>query len=148
MQNKRGQAALEFLMTYGWAILVVLIVIGILWSLIGNPADILGDKWILPAGSTLFCEDQKAEAGVVTLLIRNGLAETINVNAVELVDKQCKDTTFTQPSIVPGGATTYIVECESIQQGEYLKSSLKISYDVAGGLSNKTATGRLLVKVN
>ncbi len=30
MKNKRGQAAMDFLMTYGWAILVVLIVIGIL----------------------------------------------------------------------------------------------------------------------
>ena len=146
MQNKRGQAALEFLMTYGWAILVVLIVIGILWSLIGNPADILGDKCILPAGSTLFCEDQKAEQGAVTLLIRNGLADTISVNGIELVDKQCKDSTFTQPSITPGGATTFIVECESVQIGEYIKSGLKIYYDVAGGLSNKTATGRLLVK--
>ncbi len=148
MQNKRGQAALEFLMTYGWAILIVLIVVGILWSLIGNPADILGDRCILPAGSTLFCEDQKAEMGAATLLIRNGLSETINVNTIELVDKQCKDSTFTQPSISPGGATTFIVECESIQSGEYVKSPLKVYYDVAGGLSNKTASGRLLVKAN
>jgi hypothetical protein len=148
MQNKRGQAALEFLMTYGWAILVVLIVIGILWSLIGNPADIVGDRCTLPAGSTLFCEDQKAEKGAATLLIRNGLAETINVNSVELVDKQCKDSTFTQPSITPGGATTFIVECDSIQEGEYVKTALKVYYDVAGGLSNKTVSGRLLVKVS
>lgn len=28
--NKRGQAALEFLMTYGWAILVVMVIIGAL----------------------------------------------------------------------------------------------------------------------
>ena len=27
---KRGQAAMEFLMTYGWAILVAIIVIGVL----------------------------------------------------------------------------------------------------------------------
>ena len=30
--NKRGQAALEFLMTYGWAILSAIIVIGALGS--------------------------------------------------------------------------------------------------------------------
>ncbi|MBI2671158.1 hypothetical protein HYX18_04250 [Candidatus Woesearchaeota archaeon] len=146
MQSKRGQAALEFLMTYGWAILVVLIVIGILWSFIGNPADILGDKCILPAGSSLFCEDQKAEQGSATVLVRNGLAETINVNSIELTEKQCKDKTFTQPSISPGATTTFIVECSSIQQGEYVRSSLKVNYDVVGGLTNKTATGRLIVK--
>ena len=30
MHKKRGQAAMEFLLTYGWAILVVLVVIGAL----------------------------------------------------------------------------------------------------------------------
>ncbi len=30
MKNKRGQAAIEFLMTYGWAILAAIIVIGVL----------------------------------------------------------------------------------------------------------------------
>jgi uncharacterized protein (UPF0333 family) len=30
MMQQRGQAAMEFLMTYGWAILVVLIAIGAL----------------------------------------------------------------------------------------------------------------------
>jgi len=29
-RNKKGQAAMEFLMTYGWALLVVLIAIGAL----------------------------------------------------------------------------------------------------------------------
>ena len=28
--NKKGQAAMEFLMTYGWAILAAIIVIGVL----------------------------------------------------------------------------------------------------------------------
>jgi len=32
VNQKKGQAAMEFLMTYGWAILVVLIVIGALAS--------------------------------------------------------------------------------------------------------------------
>ena len=35
---KKGQTALDFLMTYGWAILVVLIAIGLLWYSI-SPQD-------------------------------------------------------------------------------------------------------------
>ncbi len=31
MKNKKGQAALKFFLTYGWAILVVLIAVGTLW---------------------------------------------------------------------------------------------------------------------
>jgi|SRR3990167_9969356 len=38
MSNKKGQAAMEFLMTYGWAILVVLIALGALFYLgVFNP---------------------------------------------------------------------------------------------------------------
>ncbi|OYT53258.1 MAG: hypothetical protein B6U72_06260 [Candidatus Altiarchaeales archaeon ex4484_2] len=32
LDSRRGQAALEFLMTYGWAILVILIVLVVLWQ--------------------------------------------------------------------------------------------------------------------
>ena len=31
--NKKGQAALEYLMTYGWAILAVVVVLAVLWYL-------------------------------------------------------------------------------------------------------------------
>ncbi len=33
LRNKKGQAALEYLMTYGWAILAVVVVLAVLWYL-------------------------------------------------------------------------------------------------------------------
>ena len=36
--NKRGQAALEYLMTYGWALIVIAIVVGVLVFIVSSPA--------------------------------------------------------------------------------------------------------------
>src|SRR3989344_4619139 len=36
MNRKRGQAAMEFLMTYGWALLAIVIIGGLLWVYIGG----------------------------------------------------------------------------------------------------------------
>jgi len=49
--SKRAQAAMEFLMTYGWALLVVLIVIGALafFGLL-NPNRFLPDKVEMGSG--------------------------------------------------------------------------------------------------
>ena len=36
--NKKGQAALEYLMTYGWALIVIAIVVGVLVFIVASPA--------------------------------------------------------------------------------------------------------------
>ena len=37
--NHRGQSALEYLMTYGWALVVIVIVVAALVLLVGNPGQ-------------------------------------------------------------------------------------------------------------
>jgi len=49
--NRKAQAAMEFLMTYGWAILVVLVVIGALVYMgVLNPLALVPEKCTAPAG--------------------------------------------------------------------------------------------------
>ena len=72
--NKRGQAALEFLMTYGWAILVVLVVIGALaYFGVLNPSILLPEKCTLTTG--LACKDHRIDStlGEVSFSIENGM---------------------------------------------------------------------------
>ena len=78
MNNKRGQAALEFLMTYGWAILSAIIVIGALGSyLYFQPANpkifTVYEERILNTNETMCGETQlfynSTSAGCVTQLI-------------------------------------------------------------------------------
>ncbi len=74
---KKSQAAMEFLMTYGWAILVVLVAIGALaYFGVLSPDRFLPAKCQLPAG--IACTDFKLQSGAgaanaVTVVLRNGL---------------------------------------------------------------------------
>ncbi len=55
MHNKKSQAAMEFLMTYGWAILIVLIVLAVLYGLgVFNPNTI--NNICNPDGQISSCE--------------------------------------------------------------------------------------------
>ncbi|HHI04254.1 MAG TPA: hypothetical protein ENL45_01785, partial [Candidatus Woesearchaeota archaeon] len=82
--KKKAQAAMEFLMTYGWAILVVLIVIGALaYFGVLNPQNLLPEKCTLPVG--LSCDEHVVRAsstsgandGTINLIITNGIGEGI-----------------------------------------------------------------------
>ena len=75
--SKRGQAALEFLMTYGWAILVVLLAIGALaYFGVLNPKRSLPDTCIIAPGFS--CDDFKVNLdGTATIVVRNGGGKTL-----------------------------------------------------------------------
>ncbi|MFH1636826.1 MAG: hypothetical protein ABIB71_00195, partial [Candidatus Woesearchaeota archaeon] len=68
---KKGQAAMEFLMTYGWAILVVLIAIGALaYFGVLNPSRFLPKSCTISPGFS--CEEFKVTTSGAQLLMRNG----------------------------------------------------------------------------
>jgi hypothetical protein len=83
MKNaKKGQAALEYLMTYGWAILVIVIVLGILLLLFTNMTKI--QRCQTPVGFS--CGDSqpmvKADASgqlTLSMVLQNGLGKSIKV---------------------------------------------------------------------
>jgi len=93
MKNRRGQAALEFLMTYGWAILVVLIVIGALaYFGILNPSILLPEKCTLQMG--LYCNDHRINAneGTITFNFQNGMGKDIIIRSINVTGE-----------VIPGG---------------------------------------------
>jgi uncharacterized protein (UPF0333 family) len=68
--EKKGQAALEFLMTYGWAILVVLAAIAALaYFGVFSPSRFLPEKCLLPSG--LSCIDSAASTAGLTVVVQN-----------------------------------------------------------------------------
>ncbi len=77
---KRGQSALEYLMTYGWAILAVVIIAGALWYLgVFDPSRFAGEKQC--GGFSAFtCQDQKmTTAGALSLVLNNKIGGTITM---------------------------------------------------------------------
>lgn len=75
--QKRGQAALEFLMTYGWAMLAVLITIAALaYFGVLNPARFLPESCNLFPG--IACTDFSANNVGVAITVQNGLGQSLN----------------------------------------------------------------------
>jgi len=87
MSKARGQAALEFLMTYGWAILVVLVVIGTLaYFGVLNPSVLLPEKCTLQMG--FYCKDHQInqDNSEVSLRLENGMGKGIIVTRLKVGD--------------------------------------------------------------
>ena len=142
---KKAQAAMEFLMTYGWAILVVLIAIGALTYLV-DFKSLIGNRCQLTA--PLYCKSYRADVGSATLLVRNGLTDQITVTSIELVDEACTKAFTTGNTIAANGETTFVVDgCTGITSGKKVKTDVKIIYDETGGLTGITATGNLIASV-
>ena len=78
---RKAQAAMEFLMTYGWALLAVLVVIGALAYL-----GVLDVEILLPERCTfavpLNCDDQVVEGDKLQIVLLNGGGEGIRVRSI------------------------------------------------------------------
>jgi len=74
--NKKGQAAIEFLVTYGWAIMAAMVVIGALTYFgMTNPSTSLPDKCIF--SNAFGCKDYKMNESTLLLKVTNAFGETI-----------------------------------------------------------------------
>ena len=82
---KKGQSALEFLMTYGWAILAAVIVIGVLAAFgVFSPSKYIPTQCVL--SPPLGCEKNQVAATTanIQLVIRNGAGEAIDLQSVAI----------------------------------------------------------------
>lgn len=102
---KKGQAALEFLMTYGWAILVVLVVIGALaYFGVFDMNALFPDRCTL--GNNIQCAGHKVSASSAEVFITNGIGEQMQVMDVAVfredktgnIVEGCKTAAITSPA--------------------------------------------------
>lgn len=161
MKNKKGQAAMEFLMTYGWAILVVLIAIGALaYFGVLNPGRFLPSSCTIMPG--ISCEDFKAvdATETVSLTMRNGIGDDIT-DVVVTINQADSNTTIcnltctsgcTNTDTMPDGqlVTWSAATCTGGtgvgSQGSKFKADILFTYTTASGLPH-TKTGSITTQV-
>lgn len=147
--KKRGQAAMEFLMTYGWAILVVLVAIGALaYFGVLTPERFLPEKCIFAAG--LYCSSYKVEADTgVTLKIDNALTKDITVTNIDLEEDDTVLCSFSGSVLLPtGDSDTFVASCSpALVSGSRFKAEIEIKYDESGGLPGIKKGGSIIAKV-
>ena len=83
MRMRKGQTAMEYLMTYGWAILIIMVVLAVLFYLgVLNPAGLTPNQCTFPAGVTCVTYKLMSSTGLLVLDIGQGTGKTIRVTGV------------------------------------------------------------------
>jgi hypothetical protein len=148
--KRKGQAAMEFLMTYGWAILAAIIVIGVL-AVYFRPSQLTSNSVVVTApfyglGVTLSATQIQVE-------VQNNGGESINLD-----DAAPATITFNTPSgaactasaadtdPIPAGQTSIITfsgapDCTGLTSGDNVNADVAITYRRPDGNLDLTSTG-------
>jgi len=145
--RKRGQAAMEFLMTYGWAILAAVIVIGVLAAFgVFSVGDSLPTLCVV--NFPLNCDQNQIAAtsgaagvGFIQFILGNGVGNSIDVSAISLTG-DCVGTGAAIAGFADGTVATVTVNCAAlVSPGQVLKGDISVTYMPNGGTLSNTVTG-------
>lgn len=142
-RNKKSQAAMEFLMTYGWAILVVLAAIAALaYFGVLSPEKFLPEKCLMETGFT--CISSKVETGQSTIVLQNGYGRTVTIDQVDIgaCSKTFSDTLTSEEQ-----KTFVLTGCSNGVVKEVFKGDVVVKYTEKNTNLSKTAYGVINTKI-
>ena len=142
---RKGQAAMEFLMTYGWAILVVLAAIGALaYFGVLSPDRFLPEKCTLPSG--VACLDFRYTGTAIEMSIQNGAGFDMSGVGISVNGTGCNAADTTSPTTLTNGQTiTYSVTC-SPAKGKF-KGDVFMTYTNQQTGMTHLKQGEVIVKI-
>lgn len=141
--NRRSQAAMEFLMTYGWAILVVLAAIAALaYFGVLSPEKFLPEKCLIETGFT--CLSSKIESAKSTIVIQNSYGKSVVMDNIQI--GSCS-TAFTTSLTSEGQETFVLTGCSNGDVKEVFKGEVTIKYTEKTTNLSKTAYGVINTKI-
>lgn len=158
----KGQTALEYLITYGWAILVILVVLAVLWYYgIFNPARWAGES--VTEGSAFKIVDRNlavdaAGAATLSLMVGDKAGTTVILNSISVgsgdIETTAPFTTGLPETIVAGANSAvvggYIIPVTGLSAssvGSFAKFTVTFNYDIVGGISGKQDVAQFSIKV-
>jgi hypothetical protein len=153
---KKAQAAMEFLMTYGWAILVVLAAIAALaYFGVLSPDRFLPEKCTLPSGVACLDFTYDTTNGI-TVVIQNSAGfdmqnVIVSINGTNCQDEEATDYgTGNNATLTDGEQAEMHISsgtCNQLFSGKF-KGELRIKYDNAQTGLTHTKVGELIMKID
>ena len=142
----KGQTAIEYLMTYGWAILIILIVAGVLaYYGIFAPSGFLGPTARGFGQLQVLSPWSLATTGTLTLNVENRVGEAVNVTHVNMTLDQTEYSVDVSPEVQINTGLHNIVQptysgIGSHSAGEAYTATLTIYYNYTGQIFSSTGT--------
>lgn len=155
MRNKRGQAALEFLTTYGWAFMIILVMIGALaYFNVLNPSGLVSDSCLLPSGFS--CIDSEATEAAVNFYFVNGIGQGIefvaaNGGGIFVSTEGGGEETCALDDTTPADGQEVSVTCSAPggmgSAGDKAKIAVRIAYEKSNGHFLQEVTGSITATI-
>jgi len=143
MKTNKGQAATEFLMTYGWALLVVLIAISTLaYFGVLSPGRFLPEKCTVDPGFACLDWSVNSGANATQIVLKNSAGE--DLTGVNVTLSGCD--TFERGAWNNGDEFIATFTCTGLTAGQSVNMDINYTYAKASGLTH-LGTGELISKV-
>lgn len=149
---KRAQAAMEYLMTYGWALLVIVLVLGALIYLgVLNPQGRMQDMCNLPIG--FGCEVAGlSEDGTLYIKITNQQATPLEGMKLRCLSSDSEDEgESSSENLSPGQSHEFECELPDFSErniGDFINGDILVEYSTPGSSVTKTVKGSYSAKVS
>ena len=127
LRDVKGQAALEYLMTYGWAILVILVVGVVLWQMgVFNQSN-------TPQGSRGFSQfivlDSQYSGDQLRVFFSNEAGTKLTIDTITGSGCTLSTCTACNEEIRPGWSfDVNLTGCPTLVPGEYYKVNVQLKY--------------------
>lgn len=145
--NRRGQAAMEFLMTYGWAILAAIIAIGVLAYFYFSPGDLGANAAVLNA--PFYAQAWQVDTDSVQLGIKNNGQDSVTITNVTITgDGGTECFADTSTALASGSVYDADASCDAaLTAGDTFKGDVVVKYTRTGSTIELTSTGSVSSKV-
>jgi hypothetical protein len=139
--QRKGQAAMEFLMTYGWAILAAVIAIAVLaYFGVFSPGKSMPS--ICTLNAPLGCEEMAMGANSLTMVVRNGAGDSIEVYGLNV--SGCNGAEAQWAGTMTDGSSTGIgLNCTAGDISSKFSGAINVLYKRSSGTLNQTVTGTI-----
>ncbi|MBW2967860.1 hypothetical protein KY362_05220 [Candidatus Woesearchaeota archaeon] len=144
-RSRRSQAAMELLMTYGWAILVVAAAIAALaYFGVMNPAKFFPESCTMPSTSGLGCMDFKMTPDAAYLMIMNGRGLDMHISNITV--GECA-ASF-DVDLLDGYSNVFnVTGCSFGSKGAKIREDLIIYYNYKDSNMSKPGKGSITAKI-
>lgn len=143
--HKKGQAAMEFLMTYGWAILAAIIAIGVL-AYFGvfspgkyTPSATVVQQPFYATGATA------SEANGISIELQNNGGQDVNITGVTV--SSCGTDTTSGVVAMNARSVRTITCAPALAEGDSFRGDITITYRTTGSSLDQTSTGTITQRV-
>ena len=140
----KGQAALEFMMTYGWAVLLLMTVVSALIYAVPKPSTLTTDRCVF--GPSMPCMGTKLNDTNLTIVLKNALGQTVynfSANVTMPMQLACSVSNIT---VSPDERV--VIYCSNAKLGLTTDTRLKVSltYKKIKGGFDQTIPGEIYAK--